>query len=182
MGFYGCKTRQVRHTRWYPASGTVRNIFDDILITASGNLLPKYVEALKPWDLENLVPYSGKYLSGFQVESYTVGLEDGFENAKTRMEPVINSSIRRDIGGDEQQISFKNSAYEDIKFKHLLLPVWISAYKFKGKIYQFMVNARTGEVQGKRPYSAVKIIFAVLGALAVIGVGVFLYFYLEGNS
>jgi len=176
------KTRQVRHTRWSSASGTVRNIFDDMLISASGNLLPKYTQALEPWDLENLVPFNEQYLSGFQVESYTVGLEDGFEKAKSRMEPIINSSIRGDIGGDEQRISSKNSVYDDIKFKHLLLPVWISAYKFKDKVYQFMVNARTGEVQGNRPYSAVKITFAVLAALAVIGAGVFLYFYLEGNS
>ncbi|MCP4154509.1 MAG: hypothetical protein GY757_42685 [bacterium] len=176
------KTRQVRHTRWYPASGTVRNIFDDILVSASGNLLPKYVEALEPWDLENLVPYNEQYLSGFQVESYTVDLEDGFENAKTRMEPIINTTIRKDIGGDVQQIHSKNSSYNNIKFKHLLLPVWISAYKFKGKVYQFMVNARTGEVQGKRPYSAVKITLAVLGGLALIGAGVLLYLYFDGKS
>ena len=176
------KTRQVRHTRWYPASGTVRNTFDDVLITASGNLLPKYTEALEPWDLENLVPFDEKYLSGFQVESYTVDLEEGFGKAKGRMEPEINSTIRRDIGGDEQQINSKNSSYDDIKFKHLLLPVWISAYKFKDKVYNFMVNARTGEVQGNRPYSVVKIVLAALGAAAIIAAGVFVYLYLEGNS
>ncbi|MBI9100762.1 MAG: hypothetical protein JEY91_19980 [Spirochaetaceae bacterium] len=176
------RTRQVRHTRWYPASGTVYNSFDDVLITASGNLLPKYTEALEPWDLENLVPYNQKYLSGFQVESYTVDLEEGFGRAKSRMEPEINSTIRRHIGGDEQRISSKNSSYNDIKFKHLLLPVWISAYKFKDKIYNFMVNARTGEVQGNRPYSVAKILFALLCAAIVIAAGIFVYLYFEGNG
>lgn len=176
------KTRQVRHTRWYSAAGTVHNNFDDLLITASGNLLPKYTEALEPWDLENLVPFNEQYLSGFQVESYSVELEEGFEKAKVRMEPEINSTIRSHIGGDEQRINSKNSAYEDIKFKHLLLPVWISAYKFKDKIYNFMVNARTGEVQGNRPYSAAKILIASLCAVAVIAGGVFAYLYFEGNG
>ncbi len=175
------KTRQVRHTRWHSASGTVKNTFDDLLITASGNLLPKYTEALEPWDLENLVPFNEQYLSGFQVESYTVELDEGFEKAKSRMEPVINSTIRNDIGGDEQRISSKNSAYEDIKFKHLLLPVWISAYKFKDKIYNFMVNARTGEVQGNRPYSVAKIVLASLCAALIIGGGVLIYLYSEGK-
>jgi DNA-directed RNA polymerase subunit RPC12/RpoP len=176
------KTRQVRHTRWFPASGTVKNTFDDVLITASGNLLPKYTEALEPWDLENLVPFDEKYLSGFQVESYTVDLEEGFSRAKSRMQPIIDSSIRRDIGGDEQRISSRNCSYEDISFKHLLLPVWISAYKFKDKVYNFMVNARTGEVQGNRPYSVAKILLAVLCTAAVIAGGVFLYLYFKGNS
>ncbi len=85
-----------------------------------------------------------------------------------------------DPGGDEQQIGSKNSSYDDIKFKHLLLPLWISAYKFKGKVYQFMVNARTGEVQGKRPYSTIKIILAALAAAAVIGAGVYIYLSAEG--
>ncbi|MDA3809780.1 MAG: hypothetical protein PF518_05545 [Spirochaetaceae bacterium] len=176
------KTRQVRHTRWYPASGTVLNSFDDVLITASGNLLPKYTEALEPWDLENLVPFNDRFLSGFQVESYNVDLEEGFGRAKSRMEPVINSTIRRDIGGDEQQIRSKNSSYDDISFKHILLPVWISAYKFKDKVYNFMVNARTGEVQGNRPYSVAKILLAVLGAAIVITAGVFVYLYFEGKN
>jgi len=170
------KTRQVRHTRWHSASGTVDNTFDDLLISASDNLLPKYAEALEPWDLENLTAFNDQFLSGFQVESYTVDLEEGFEIAKGRMQPEIDSKIKGHIGGDEQRINSKNSSYEDIKFKHLLLPVWISAYKFKGKVYQFMVNARTGEVQGNRPFSAVKIAALVISILAVIGAGVLAYY------
>lgn len=176
------KTRQVRHIRWSPASGTVSNSFDDILICGSGNMLPKYTEALEPWDLENLVPFNQQYLSGFQVESYSVGLEPGFEKAKTRMAPQIDRTIRRHIGGDEQRIVMKNSTYEDITYKHILLPVWISAYKFKGKVYNFMVNARTGEVQGNRPWSAVKITLAILGLGALIAAGVLVYLYFKGNS
>lgn len=176
------KTRQVRHTRWSSASGIVKNNFDDILIIASGNLLPKYTEALEPWDLDNLVPFNDKYLSGFQVESYSVDLEEGFERAKSRMEPTINGSVRRDIGGDEQRISSKNSSYDDISFKHILLPVWISAYKFKDKVYNFMVNARTGEVQGNRPYSVAKIVLAILGTALIVGGGIFLYLYFKGNA
>ena len=163
------KTRQVRHTRWSPASGTVENKFDDILIHASDRMEEKYVDALEPWDLENLETYSSSYLSGFQVESYSVDLENGLERAKVKMSSVIDSSIKRDIGGDTQRISSKNTYYNKLKFKHILLPVWMSAYSFKGKVYQFMVNARTGEVQGTRPYSAGKIAAAIITAAVIIG-------------
>ena len=53
-------------------------------------------------------------------------------------------------------------------FRHLLLPVWIGAYRFQDKVYQLVVNARTGEVQGERPYSAIKIVLLVVMVLAVI--------------
>jgi len=49
-----------------------------------------------------------------------------------------------------------------------LLPTWTSAYRFKKKTYQYVVNARTAEVQGGRPYSWMKISVAVLVSLASI--------------
>ena len=169
------KTRQVRHTRWSSASGTVRNSFDDVLVHAAGRMDEKYVDRLEPWDLENLTAFNSSYLPGFQVESYSVDLEEGLEKAKAKMAPEIDSTIKRDIGGDTQRISSKSTYYEALKFKHILLPVWMSAYNFKGKVYQFMVNARTGEVQGNRPYSAGKIAAAIIIPLVLIAAGIILY-------
>lgn len=127
------------------------------------------VAKLEPWDLEELVPYADDYLSGFRSESYRVGLAEGFEVAKTVMDEGIRQSICRDIGGDHQRIHNVHTLYSNITFKHLLLPVWVSAYRFHDKIYRFVVNARTGEVQGERPWSFVKIALAVLAVLAVAG-------------
>jgi DNA-directed RNA polymerase subunit RPC12/RpoP len=164
------RTRQVRKTRWYPAAGRVRNDFDDLLVVASHSLPPAHAQRLEPWDLENLVPYRDDYLAGFRAERYQVDLASGFAAAQERMEDPIRATIRRDIGGDVQSIHSVDTRYHDVTFKHLLLPVWISAYRFREKVYRTLVNARTGEVQGERPWSAWKIVFAVLAALAVIGV------------
>lgn len=167
------KTRQVQKTRWYSASGSVHKFFDDILTVASKSLPQKYIYKLEPWDLENLVPFDKSYLSGFLTEKYQVELDEGFEIAKGIADPEIRSLVRRDIGGDEQRILSMNTSYNDITFKHLLLPVFVSAYKFKDKLYQFLVNGRTGEVQGQRPYSWIKITLTVVAALAVIGVAAY---------
>ena len=164
------RNRQVRHTRWTPASGVVTNAFDDILILASRSLPAKYAARLEPWDLPNVVPYSDEYLSGFRAESYQISLPEGFEAAKGIMAPVINATIRRDIGGDEQQIHSAETRYSKITFKHILLPVWLSAYRFREKIFRILINARTGEVQGERPYSAWKIACAILAGLVIIGI------------
>lgn len=53
-------------------------------------------------------------------------------------------------------------------FKHILLPVYISTYKFKGKRYNFFVNGESGELSGNRPYSFWKIFFTVLAVLVVV--------------
>jgi predicted RNA-binding Zn-ribbon protein involved in translation (DUF1610 family) len=162
------RTRQVRKTRWWPASGTVHNSFDDLLVVASRSLPPKYADALEPWDLDHLVSYQDEFISGFVSQSYQVPLPEGFEIAKTLMDPVIRNTIERDIGGDHQRISTVDKQYFDVTFKHLLLPIWLSAYRFAGKTYHFLVNARTGEVQGERPYSWVKITLAVLAAVVIV--------------
>ncbi len=171
------QTRQVQRTNWYPASGIVNNEFDDILVVSSKSLPEKLANELEPWDLEALVAYNDKYLSGFVTESYQVDLKSGFDKAKIRMDGVIDSSVRAHIGGDVQQVTSKSSEYNDIKFKHILLPVWLSAYKYNDKVYRFMINARTGEVQGERPYSTIKIALAVLAGVAVIGV--IIYFAMQ---
>lgn len=160
------RTRTV--TDWYPAFGSVNNDFDDVLVPATKALPQNYLDDLEPWDLENLVPFADSYLSGFQTQKYQVGLEDGFDIAKVKMERVIETSVRRDIGGDEQRIISMNPDFRNITFKHTLMPIWISSYKYKNKVYRFIVNARTGEVRGERPWSWIKITLAVLAAAAVV--------------
>lgn len=167
------QSRQVRKTRWRSVSGRVHNRFDDVLVLASNSLPRKYTESLEPWDLPNLVPYSDEYLAGFVAESYQVGLEEGFGHAKVIMDEGIAASIRRDIGGDHQRIHSVNTRYDDITFKHVLLPLWISAYRYRDRSFRFLVNARTGEVCGERPYSAAKIALAVMAAIILVLVVLF---------
>jgi ribosomal protein S27E len=169
------KQRQVTKTRWYSAHGNVNNTFDDLLIEASASLDKKILRSLEPWDLKNLVEYNDKYLSGFRTETFAVDLRSAYQQAKGRMEPEIESNIRRDIGGDRQMIHSVSTTYHDPTFKHVLLPVWVSAYRYNNKLYQFIINARTGEVQGQRPYSTAKIVLAVLGGLALIAALYFMF-------
>lgn len=163
------ETYQERRTRWTNVSGTVYENFDDILILASHSLPRKYADELDPWDLQNLVPYQDQYLAGFKTESYQVDLKSGFKMAKNIMDDEIRQSIRYDIGGDEQRIYSVSSIYNDITYKHILLPVWVCAYRYKEKVYRFLVNARTGEVQGERPWSWIKITLAALAGTIVVG-------------
>ena len=164
------KTRQVRRTRWHAASGTVARWFDDLLVPATKSLPPNRLRQLEPWDLAELRPYEPAYLAGYKAQRYQVDLREGFELAKQTAAPVIEADARRDIGGDEQRVESITTNYSAVTFKHLLLPVYVGAYRFKDKVYQVVVNGRTGEVQGERPYSVLKIALFVLFLLAVLGV------------
>ena len=171
------KRQQVRvaKIRWTGARGRVQRFFDDVLVLASTSLPRKYTDALEPWDLSALEPYAPEFLAGFRAEAYAVPLQDGFGQARNYMDRVIERDVKFDIGGDRQRVHNIDTKMSDLTFKHVLLPVWLAAYKYRGRSYRFVVNGRTGRVQGERPYSAIKITIAVIAGLliaAAIGYGV----------
>lgn len=163
------QTVRVRKTRWRRASGRVARFFDDVLVLASRSLPKRDTDALEPWDLGHLVPYSTDFLAGFRAEGYQVLLPDGFNEARAIMDQVILRDVKFDIGGDHQRVSHIETQLSDVMFKHILLPVWVAAYKYRGKTYRFVVNGQTGRVRGERPYSAWKIAFAVIAGLILAG-------------
>lgn len=168
------RSRQERHVNWTPASGAVWNTFDDILVVGSQSVPNKHAQSLRTWDLSALTPYQDDYLSGFKSERYKVGLEEGFEVAKSIMQPTIDTSIRHDIGGDEQQITSSKTQHENVTFKHILLPIWLGSYMYREKSYTFLVNGRTGEISGDAPISIWKVMLIVISVLAVIGLIIYL--------
>ncbi|HQV77004.1 MAG TPA: hypothetical protein PLJ42_00750 [Chitinophagales bacterium] len=159
---------RVRKTKWYATNGTYNKFFDDVCVIASNTLPSDESKKLEPWDLKNLVPYDEKYISGFQAECYQLDVRKGLNYAKKIMQDLIDDGIRQQIGGDDQRIDKMHIVHNDISFKHILLPIWISAYQYKKNTYHFIINGRNGDVQGQRPYSAIKIAFAIFAVIFVI--------------
>jgi Zn finger protein HypA/HybF involved in hydrogenase expression len=162
------KTRQVQRTRWYPARGVVARDFDDVLVAGTSRVSVKHLDKLEPWPLPEAEPYRPEFLAGHETLRYDVEPEAGLDTAKSRMAPIIEGDCRDDIGGDEQRVDSVDTDYRDVAFKLMLLPVWIACYLHAGKTYNILVNGRTGEVAGERPYSVPKIVAAVAAALLVL--------------
>ena len=58
-------------------------------------------------------------------------------------------------------------SYRDVTFKYLLLPVWLSSYRYQGKIYHFMVNGQSGKAGGETPVSYMRVAVAAVFVAAV---------------
>lgn len=155
-------------TDWYNESGSFNLFFDDIVVPASNSMPKNIMNQLTNWDMMNSVKFRKEFLAGFITEIYQRDFRESIDDAKKKMDMVIEDNIKAHIGGDEQKITSSYIEYNDLKFKHLLLPVWISAFKFNGKLYQFVINGRTGQVIGEYPKDKSKIIILVVGIVAVI--------------
>ncbi|MFK7959073.1 MAG: hypothetical protein AB8G96_00985 [Phycisphaerales bacterium] len=165
----GKNKRRERRTRWRRVSGEFERFFDDVLIVAADGVHQKLVTSLEPWPLDQMLPFNRQVMAGFLAQTYDVELEPGFGRARTRIDAALLHDVRRRIGGDEQRVEVVQSSYDPITYKHVLLPVWLLVYKYRDRSFQVVVNAMTGEVQGERPYSAIKIALATLAGLVGIG-------------
>ena len=164
----GNNRRTERRIRWSFTDGEFQRFFDDVLVIAARHQSEALVRSLEPWPLEKCIPFTQHVLAGFFARTYDVSLEDGFTTARQRIESALSTDVRQRIGGDVQNVSSQQSNYSAITFKHLLLPIWLLAYRYRDKPYRVMINAVTGEVSGERPYSVVKIIGATLCGLAIV--------------
>lgn len=180
QGNTSTQTRQVRHTRWRSVSGDVAHFFDDVLVPASHSVPDDLLGRAAPWPLTKLEPFRPDYLSGFRAERYSVGLKEGFGNAKQMMQPVLDRLVRQDIGGDHQRVHSQKTRYSAVTFKPLLLPFWVAVYRYHDKTFQVLVNGHTGKVSGYRPYSWMKIVRAILLLAGLIGGIVALVLWLRG--
>lgn len=162
------ETYQERHTRWHHVSGDYDNFFNDVLVCASNKIDQGLADAVDSFNTANLIPYSPEYLSGFLAERYSVALKDGWSVGQQEMDMGIRNAVTNKIGGDEVRFLNIHTRYQDVTFKHVLLPIWISSYAYKDKTFHFLINAQTGRVAGEYPKSIIKITLAVIAAAILI--------------
>ena len=161
---------QERRIRWTPVSGRVARRFDDWPVAAEREIPRHLLQGLAPWPSGDALAIRDEALCGFEAREYGIPLDAGHAEAREGMAARIRMDVRRDIGGDEQRIHGIDTRWSDERYKYLLLPVWSTAFRYKGKTYHYVINGVTGVVRGERPYSWWKIaglVAAVLSALAV---------------
>lgn len=159
---------QVRHTRWHTQSGEYDHFFDDVTVLATKHDQGNIMEKLTDYHMSSLLPYRVEYLAGCEVLKYTVNAIEGFETAKRKMHDTLMLDIRKTLHGDEVRNINLSTRHENVKFKHILLPMWISAFRFKEKVYNFIINGQSGTIKGNYPLDPWKITGLVLIGLAVI--------------
>jgi hypothetical protein len=161
------RTRQVRHTRWSPASGELEHFFDDELICGSKGVHPKLLRQVEPFPTKEAVPYDSGYLAGFVVERYQIDLATASQTSRASMERQTEALCAQQVPGDTYRNLQTRQQYSAQTFKHVLAPLWLLTYAYRAKPYQVVVNGYTGKIGGEHPWSWVKIFFAAVAAIIV---------------
>ena len=167
-------------TDWKKVYGVFQEFFDDETVVASKRHENSGIKGCEPFDFTKLVPYSPQVVAGFAAERYSIGLKEGWDKAQRSIQSKLRTDIRqyakRNWHADKVSSVRFSTLYSKITYKYLLVPVWMSSFKYKEKIYQFVVNGQTGKVSGKAPTSVWKVLLTI--AISV-GACVGLYFLLN---
>lgn len=141
--------------RGLPADGA-SHIDDDLM------------EAVEPFDYQQVVPFAMQYLSGFLAERYDMNMAAMFPRIQKRAVQASDTLLRSSMKGyTSVSVTRSDIKVMSTNWDYMLLPVWFMTYKYRGKVYEFALNGQTAKFVGEPPVSIPRLIgFAAgIGAL-----------------
>ncbi len=138
--------------------------FDYVPADASTKMPDNYMDAVEPFDYDDLKPYSHAYLPGFLASSYDVDAEECFSRVEPRISATALETLRRDVTGYQSVRTVRSKCDVSVTArKYALLPVWLLATRWNGESFLFAMNGQTGRFVGNLPVSAGKFALWFLG-------------------
>lgn len=157
------------NTRWETSRGYLEHNFSMLMQAMGVKVSGDVYNALKIEELtgEIVEQYSPLYVQEFACELYQVDEKKGFEAGDKAMNEQIKGWITPMIPGDSNRDLGIVTEKLALSFKHVLMPVWVSGFRYRKVDHLFFLNGRNGRIHGKSPLSWEKVAL-------VIGAGVIL--------
>ena len=158
---------------WYPMAGEHRGEYAGLLIGASGALAPAETRAICPFDLSQGKPPAEIDLENITVEQFSVPRKYARPLAREALDHGEAAACAGTYVPGRSRNVHVSVLPEGFSSEPVLLPVWITAYRYRDRVYRFLINGQTGRATGNAPISLAKIALLVgglvVGALAVLG-------------
>lgn len=136
------KTRTEIEWRW--EEGRVAFHVDDLLVSASSRASSIILERIYPFDLNELVEYKPEFLAGWLAQAYDVGLDQAWKHGKAAIREQARQACYADIPTSNIRNFSMAADFSNESWRYVLLPVYLTAYRFENKTYKVMVNGQTG--------------------------------------
>ena len=146
--------------------------FDDLLMPASYHVTPLIRDGiLHEFEPERLRPFQPAYLAGFAAELHHQSVRQGLaENAADKDLLLRNRIKRHSRKSGIVKVSYTTDT-TGIRYRRILLPVWILHYSHGGKPMKVVTCGLHGRTFGERPFSTQKLL--QMSAAAALAVGFF---------
>ncbi len=162
------RTHRVRHTEWVPLEGEFGQDHVQHLVSGSRGLPQAILDALGPFPLAEMLRYQPHYLSGWAAEEYAVPREEAAAASTAVFEARELEAIGAFLPGDEHADLRVQTSFSGTTTDLVYLPVWLSAFRYRGRLWRYALNGATGRAFAERPRSLPRLLLAVLLGLAVL--------------
>jgi predicted RNA-binding Zn-ribbon protein involved in translation (DUF1610 family) len=127
-------------------------VFQKIPVDGSSKMPDAHMDAIEPFDYEELKEFSPAYLPGFLANKYDQDAEFCCKRANDR----IRESTKDAFASTATGYTTLTPEYTDIKLKkgdinYAMMPVWLLSTKWADKNYLFAMNGQTGKLVGDLP-------------------------------
>jgi predicted RNA-binding Zn-ribbon protein involved in translation (DUF1610 family) len=156
---------------WYPLFGENSNDYTGVLVGASSVLTPTETSAICPFDLAAAVPPSEVDLANVVYEQFRVQRKYARPLAQSAFEGLERQACTMQVPGNCRNMKV-NVRVQDLTGQPALLPIWIFAYRYRDRLFRFLVNGQNGQCTGTAPTSMKKV--AAVSAAVVLAVVVIL--------
>lgn len=136
---------------WEPSTGYYEHFFENFAIPATTGLDLVALDDILPFDWGKVVPYDPRYLHHTQVERYQEDEIGTFRLANQLLDMEIKDAVISRLPGHEVNKLVITTEKHSIAFRHLLVPVWVGSFVFRGQRYQYLINGQTGKITGDQP-------------------------------
>jgi hypothetical protein len=161
------RTRRVRETEWWPLSGRHHQYHSGYLVSGSKGLPQSDAERIKPFQLPALKRYQPFYLAGWLAEEYSIEREQALQVCQNEFYRREQQNVKAFLPGDTHRSVEVSTSFANVNSDLCLLPIYILSYRYKEKIYRFLVNGQTGKMAGDKPLSWARI-GVLAGAIALV--------------
>ena len=174
---------KARKIRWEPVTGTVERSYNDIMTPASERMETEDFCDPSSYRMGGLKPYTPEYLAGFCCEKPTLDVRECWRQAQQQVDRRMAAAAQEKVlaEADETAVRRLISTHDNVRFRMVLLPVYMRVYPHGKKRYRVMINGQTGEFSGEAPRSPWRIL-AVVGIVLLLLMILFYLFVLHGDG
>lgn len=165
------RTRQVRETEWFPLNGSHGRYYYGFLVPATKGISQQEAAAIQPYRLSAMVRYRPYFLAGWMAEEYSVSMEQAIQQTKSEFRQRQEAEVRGFLPGDTASGVEVRTRFELNGSDLVLLPLHVLSYRYRNRVFRFLVNGQTGKVIGEKPWSGKRITaFVILVVLIIVSV------------
>jgi len=157
---------------WFPLFGENRAEYRGLLVGGSSVLTPAETTAICPFDLAAAAPPEQVDLNNAVYEQFRVQRKYARPLAQAGLEGEERQSCTKFVTGSCRNLKV-NVRAEELTGSPMLLPVWMLAYRYRGRLFRFLINGQTGKCSGSAPVSYPRIAAVVIAIVLAMVVALF---------